>query len=225
MTESACSGYVHIPTLTLIGSRSEASNWSAWSAEPDAEPVDDRSELRDLVGRHDDQELVGSVATARHGRRQIGGDHLRDGQQGAVPGVVAVGLVEQPEAVDVDQRDPDRAPVAPRLLDDPGELADEGAVVQQPGQRVAPRRVDQGDRLAADPALRRPEDERQCDGRHDRGSQRGDHDRLPQPVELGEDRHRVTPDPDDGLDPAVGLEREVLAQHARRRQRTARLPR
>ena len=51
------------------------------------------------------------------------------------------------------------------------------------------------------------------------------HDRLPEPVELGEDRHRVTPDPDDRLDLAVGLEREVLAQHARRRERQARLPR
>ena len=46
-----------------------------------------------------------------------------------------------------------------------------------------------------------------------------------EPVELGEDRHGVAPDPDDGLDPAVGLEREVFAQHARRRREGARPPR
>ena len=71
VTESACSGNVQTPTLTVNGSRSEASNWSAWSASAVRDPLEDRCERGDRSGRRDEQELVRAVATEDRRRRQV----------------------------------------------------------------------------------------------------------------------------------------------------------
>ncbi len=102
----------------------------------------------------------------------------------------------------------------PRPLDGHSQLVDEGSVVELPGERVAPSGLDQGDRLARDPALGGAEDQGQHDGGDERRDEGRDHDVPAQPVELGEDRDSVTPDGEDRLDAAIGLERKVLAQDA-----------
>ena len=61
----------------------------------------------------------------------------------ASPARVAVVVVEQPEVVDVDERDAERRAGGARALDLAGEEADEGAVVERPGQRIAPGRLDE----------------------------------------------------------------------------------
>ena len=71
------------------------------------------------VGRGDDEQLVGAIATEDDVRRQLAPEQVDDGQQRAVAGRVAVRLVEQPEVVDVDEGDGERAsrPLVPRSTD------------------------------------------------------------------------------------------------------------
>ena len=58
MTESACSGYVHIADADADRQPLGGVELERLVGQPDAEPVHDGSELRDLVGGRDDQELV-----------------------------------------------------------------------------------------------------------------------------------------------------------------------
>ena len=60
------------------------------------------------AGRGDDEELVRPVAAEGDVVGQRSAQELGDGQQRLVAGVVAIGLVEQPEVVDVDERDGER---------------------------------------------------------------------------------------------------------------------
>ena len=125
---------------------------------------------------------------------------------------MAVGLVEQPEAIDVDEGDTEGRAVVARLLDGERQLADQGAMVEQPGQRVAPGGLDQGGGLAGDASLGGAEDHPEHEGSHEGGREGRQDDAAAQAIELGQDGGRVTRDPHHGVDAVVGLEWEVLAQ-------------
>ena len=146
-------GTWQMPALTVIGSRSDRLELEAVRrAAPSASELDDVSSV---VRRRS------AVATTRnssgpyrpHACRRAASRRSSSAtvEQHVVARPVAVGVVEQPEVVDVDERDADgrarprgRSIVAARCVD-------ERAVVERPGQRVAPGRVDQRRRLAVDP--------------------------------------------------------------------------
>ena len=151
--------------------------------------------------------------------RKLRAEDLGDGQEGAIARGVPVGLVEQPEPVDIDERDADRSAGRPRAFDGEGQLADERAVVEQAGQRVASGRIDEGDGPPGDPTLCGAEDQEQGQGGDECRDQGRDDDVAAESVELGEDRHGIAPDADDGLDAAACLEREVFAEDTRCRKR------
>ena len=52
-----------MPALTVIGSRSDAPNWTLSSASPGAQPLDRRLEVVDARRRRDDDELIGPEPT------------------------------------------------------------------------------------------------------------------------------------------------------------------
>ena len=164
------------------------------------------------VGRRDDEELVGSVPPEGRSLGQFDAEQVGDLEDRLVAGRVAVGLVQQPEVVDVEERDPHGLRVGAGRLDGPREGFDEAAVVERAGERVAPPGFDEQRGPPADPRLGRTEDEEQEDRRERRGAQRDDDDLASHLVELAEDRRRVAPDADDGDHVVAHFEREVLAQ-------------
>ena len=103
-------------------------------------------------------------------------------------------------------------PSSARAIDGLRDDIDERAMVQGVGQRVAPGRLHERLGLAGDPALGGAEDQEQDEGGDERRRERDDDDVPADLVELGEDRHGITPDPDDADHLAVEAEREVLAQ-------------
>ena len=141
--------------------------------------------------------------------RRIAG-HLEEGR---VAGRVAVGVVDEPEVVDVDDGDTRPAPGPSAVgLELVGQLDDDRAVVEQPGQGVAPLGLEQGPRLALEAPVGGPEDEVQ-EHRQDRGREAGDAD-DPVAGRVGrvEDRRRVAVDLEDRADVAIGRDREVLLE-------------
>ena len=150
-----------------------------------------------LHGRHvgagaHQQELVGAVAghvpVARLERHELG-----HAQQHLVGRLVAVGVVEEPEVVDVDQRDADAAVVQARGLHRLGEQRDDGAVVEHLGQRVAAGRLDQLLVLPAEARLGRPEDEEEHGRQQQAGGEGDDHDVPPGGVQARQQRRRIAP--------------------------------
>ena len=108
-----------------------------------ARSVESRPDRVDLVCRCNDQHLVRAVPTERGVGGQLASEEVHDHEERVVARGVAVGLVEEPEVVDVDERDGECAFILACLIDRPGDHVDEGAVVQGMGQRIAPRRLDE----------------------------------------------------------------------------------
>ena len=70
------------------------------------------------VGLGEDQhEFLAAVAADDVARPQVAGEDLGDAAQDDVAALVAVGVVDHLEVVDVDEGDPQRAVVARRALD------------------------------------------------------------------------------------------------------------
>ncbi len=136
-----------------------------------------------------------------------------DFEEGPIAGLVAVGIVDQPEVVDVDQGDSDRAIGAPGLLEQVGQPGDRSAMVEQTGQRVAPAGIDKGPGLAGQPALGGLEDEVQQEAQEER---RGDHHEGDLAGRVGhrvQDRLGVPVDLEDARNGAVGTgDRNVLLE-------------
>ena len=86
-----------------------------------------------VVGRRDDEELVGTVAAQDDRVRRAGAGAARRPRAGpASPAGVAVVVVEQPEVVDVDEGDAERpAGRRGRARCSPARCADERAMVQR----------------------------------------------------------------------------------------------
>ena len=81
--------------------------------------LEDGTKGVDLIGRSDDEQLVGTVAAVDDAGGQLAPKQVHDGEQRAIAGLVSPCLVEKPEVVDVDERDregadcrdgPDRPP-------------------------------------------------------------------------------------------------------------------
>ena len=80
---------------------------------------------------------------------RLGGDEGGDLQQDLVGRGVPMRVVEEPEVVDVHERDADPPVRRPRALDFLGKEGDDRSVVQHAGERVAARRLDELPVLAA----------------------------------------------------------------------------
>ena len=120
VTDDAWSGYVAIPTLTVIGSRSVSAKRRLRSTSPVRSRSTTGSRCVDRGRRRDQQELVGAVAAQLHPRLDVLAQRRCDGEQRLVAGLMPVVVVEQPEVVDVDEGDPDRPDVVTRRARSPG---------------------------------------------------------------------------------------------------------
>ena len=89
-----------------------------------------------------------------------GGDRPERG----IAGSVAVGVVEEPEPVDVEQGDRDRLMVLSSRFDTAGEAREERAVVQQSRRGIATSGLHQFDRLPTDSRLGGPKDQEEEHG-------------------------------------------------------------
>ena len=70
MTESAWSGNVQTPALTVSGSRSDGVELERVIDERGADALEDPLDRVDLVGRDDDEQLVGTVPAEDRARRE-----------------------------------------------------------------------------------------------------------------------------------------------------------
>ena len=82
---------MHTPALTVSGSRSEASNWRAWSARDARRLLEHELDALERRAGRDDQQLVRSGTTEDDVRGQVGAQALHDRQQRVVAGFVPVG--------------------------------------------------------------------------------------------------------------------------------------
>ena len=114
---------------------------------------------------------------------------------------------------------PSGAPAVRARSIDLGEVGDERAVVERPGQRVAAGRLDELRGLPGEPGLGGPEDEEQERGGDQPGAQRDEDDVPPDVGEAGEDGRGVAPHDDDAADLAAGLDRQLLADDRLGRER------
>jgi hypothetical protein len=173
--------------------------------------------VRPGAGPHD-QELVRTVP---RDVAVLPGHQRGDPQEDLVGGGVAVGVVEEPEVVDVDQRHADATLARARGLDLVGQEADDRSVVEHPGQCVAARRLDELAVLPAEPCLRGAEHQEEDAGQEHRRGERDEHDVAAGRVEPRHEVGGVAPHRDDRENfPVAVLDRQVLLHHARRvRQR------
>ena len=111
-----------------------------------------------------EQELVGTVARDARSRHRRSRTRARGhAEQHLVRRLVAVGLVEQPEVVDVDQRHPDARPSRAASAASASN-ADGRSMVEQPGQRVAPLGLDERGVLPPQSGMRCPEQQEEQHG-------------------------------------------------------------
>ena len=106
---------------------------------------------------------------------------------------MAVVVVEEPEVVDVDQRDTDAALRQAGRLHLLREKRDDRAVVQHVRQRVAACRLDQLDVLTAEARLRRSEDEEEHGRQEQAGGERDDHDVPSCRIQARQERRCIAP--------------------------------
>ena len=129
---------------------------------------------------------------------------------------MALGVVQKPESVEVDQCDADRESIRPRALDLLGEMAHEGAMVEGACQGISTACLDESRGLSVEPALRASKDEEEDDRNDDRPGDRDDHDVAAKIVEARQDRSRIAPDRGYEDDLVALPEGKVLAKKGRR---------
>jgi hypothetical protein len=199
--------------LTVTGRDSVSSKRTA------IRPSRVRLERRIGGGAGPDQEELVGPEPGRIGSGELA-KGLGDAKEDVVPRRMAMRVVQQPEVVDVDQADRERAVTAARSLHGARQRRHDRAVVQHSGQRIAARGVDQLRLLTTDPDVRRPEDEEQDGGEGGGGTQHHDDDVALRLLDAREHRARVAPQRDDRprLSRLVD-DREVLTHRGRDRQR------
>ncbi len=131
---------------------------------------------------------------------------------------MAVRLIQVPEVVDVEERDPEGLVGMASRFDRDRQRPDQRAVIERAGHLVEASRLEELVRLAEDASLGRAEHEVQGDGREGAGEQRDEHDLATELIQVPEDRCRISPDAHDCDDLAVELDREVRAQDVVRGQ-------
>ena len=175
-----------------------------------AQVLDGRAKGGDRCGRGDDEELVGAEPAGGGAGWTVQLDEPGEPQERVIATGVTVRVVEEPEIVEIDQGDADRAEVGARPVDGGGELGGHGTVVQQPGQRVATGGLEELDGLARDAHLRAAEDEVQ-EQPGDRGGDEGHREHLLLDVtQRADDRGRVAPDGGDRVSRSVRVDQRQI---------------
>ena len=164
VTDEPCSGYVQSPALTVTGRRSVASNWRLRSASAVRSRDQRRLELDDGLGRRDQR----GTRRARTGRAiTVGGICRRSwsatASRASSPARWPWLSFRSRKLSRSTRATPSGVPAARARSISAGEVGDERAVVQRPGQRVPLGRLDERGGLAGQPALRRAEDQEQQD--------------------------------------------------------------
>ena len=131
---------------------------------------------------------------------------------------MAVRLVQVPEVVDVEERDPERLVGLAGRLDRDRQRPDQGTVIQRAGHLIQPSGLEEFVGLPEDAALRGAKHEVQGDGRQGAREQGDDHHLATELIQVPEDRCRISPDTHDRDDLAVELDREVRPQDVTCRQ-------
>ena len=179
-------------------------------------PLDGRLELDEGRRGGDQEELVGAIA-AHHDRIwQLALELDRDDPEGLVAGAMAMVVVEEPEVVEIHERDAECHAGGPGRLDLRGKVGDQRAVVQGSGERITAGRIHEGHGLARQATLGRSEDQEQDKGGDEAGAQGDGHDIEPDTVQAGKDREGIAPHGDDRPDLAGSADRQELADHGRR---------
>ena len=184
--------------------------------QPGLQTGHERLELECDRGWRDDQELVRPGSAQDHGLDHLATKQTGDGQQRLIPGRMTVVLVEQPEVVDIDERDRHRHARRACGLGLHREATDHGSMVERPGERIAAGRLHQLRGLTGQATLGRPEDQEEQRRGDQRGGQRDEHDVTTNERQAIDDRHRIAPDRDDTEHLAIDADRQVLAQEGRR---------
>ena len=162
--------------------------------------------------RRHDEKFVGTVAA--HEQPAFDGfpEQPGHGAERLIADEMAVRVVEQAEAVDIDQGHTEGRTLLPSALDFRGKHPDDGAVIECARQRIAAARLQQLERLAGEPPLGRPEDQVQGQGGDHRGRDGHDDHVAAELIEAPEDRPGVTPHPHDQDDLPIDHQREVFPQ-------------
>ena len=106
--------------------------------DPGSQPIDRRLEVVDALRWGDDDELVRAIAPRRGRQGQLLAQDAGDVDERPVAAVVAVGLVDEPEVVDVEQGDPHGGAREPCALEERRQLGHGRPVIEEAGQRVTP---------------------------------------------------------------------------------------
>ena len=139
MTDSPSTGYTLMPALTVTGSCPGRIEVEHLRGEERLQSRDGRLECPCPRRVDDQQELIGSVAADDGARVELADEQPGGLPQCRVPGFVAIGVVQQPESIDVDQGDPDRLRYLTGRFDPGGERCEQRPVIGKSGQRVASR--------------------------------------------------------------------------------------
>ena len=152
-----------------------------------AQPLQRGLQVVGTLRRRDGQELIRTEAAQDRGLRELAAQQAPDLQQDRVARRMAMGIVEQPEVVDIDQRQADhaRARLA-RALELGAQHVDDRAVVEQAGQGVLVGRLQQQVGLPIETAGGGAEDQVE----QPRQQQRG---RRPEPAPRPAARRRSPP--------------------------------
>ena len=201
------------PDAHRDGERLRIAELDACLLERLAERGDDRLHLGGVDIRPDDEELVGTVARDVPAAPRLA-DQVGDLQQDLVAGLVPVGVVEEPEIVDVEERNPDASVAPAGRLERLRQEGDDRAVIEHPSQRVAPRRLEQLAMLPGEPYLRRAEEEEQHAGQQQPGNDDDEHDLGPRRLDAGHDVGRVPPEGHHREGRPVARDRQVFLHHA-----------
>ena len=119
-------------------------------ADQHAQLVGERGRVLHVGLREDEHELLAAVSAEHVRRPQVRPEHVGDAAQHNVARVVAVGVVDRLEEVDVDEADRERSVVAGGPLDLPEEHAQQGRAIGDPGQTVDSCRVVRGRKRGAE---------------------------------------------------------------------------
>jgi hypothetical protein len=139
---------------------------------------------------------------------------VRHAEQDLVRGIMAVRVVEQPEVVDVHQREAEPAALGPCSLDRLGHERNHRAVIQEVGEGIAAFGLHQVRLLTQDSLLGGPEHAEQHHPEQDGRGQGDDDDVAPRSVDTGKEWRRVAPNGHHRQRLAlVGQEWEVFLHH------------
>ncbi len=215
MTDVACCGKAGDPDADRDRQFLRVAEAHAQSLEPRTHPFGSLLRIFQRRASQDEQELVGAVA--RHLATPCGRlvpDDSGHAEQYLVRGGVAVGVVEEPEVVDIDQGDRDRRTGCVGRFHFVRQGGHHRPVVEHAGEGIPARRLQQLGVLPAEPRLRGSEYEEQHRCEENARGERDKHDVASRAVEACEEGIGVAPHGDDGEGVSVRVDdrKEFLHQ-------------